>query len=82
MISKCCASSKPCHSAQLHAYEGGPDTSGSLQNETQSLAAKANATIDPRMEGLVRRLVATWQEWGFGQFNYFQVRDCVWATAD
>lgn len=52
----------------LHAYEGGPDTSGGKGAGVMTLA---RACVDPRMEDAVTSIVATWQAWTGGTFNYF-----------
>ena len=52
----------------LHAYEGGPDTSGGKGAGVMTLG---EACADPRMEDAVVRIVATWQSWGLGTFNFF-----------
>jgi len=52
----------------MHAYEGGPDTSG---GKGAGVMALAEACADARMEDAVTGIVATWQSWGLGTFNYF-----------
>jgi hypothetical protein len=54
----------------LHAYEGGPDTSGYKGAAVMS-AGKADA--DPRMAEVVYNVVQAWQSWhgGAATFNYF-----------
>jgi hypothetical protein len=52
----------------LHAYEGGPDTSGGT---AATLMALANASLDARMADVVTGIVANWQRWGNGMFNFF-----------
>ena len=54
----------------LHAYEGGPDTSGYKEN---GIMAAALANVDPRMADVVAGIVANWQSWTGGLFNYFQL---------
>jgi hypothetical protein len=48
------------------AYEGGPDTSG-----PNNIAAKAAASLDPRMETLVINYLDAWYANGGGLFNWF-----------
>jgi hypothetical protein len=59
------------YGVQFRCYESGPDTSG--PNDSGSLWAKANATIDPRMQDLVMRYERTLAEYGpaSGPANYF-----------
>lgn len=52
----------------MHAYEGGPDTSG---GKGAGVLTLGKACADPRMEDAVTSIVATWQSWGLGTFNYF-----------
>ena len=52
----------------LHAYEGGPDTSGGT---AASLRGLADANADPRMADVVVGIVRGWQAWGGGSFNFF-----------
>ena len=52
----------------VHAYEGGPDTSGGVGAGVMALAA---ANVDARMADAVVGIVATWQAWTAGTFNYF-----------
>lgn len=52
----------------LHAYEGGPDTSGGT---AATLMALANACKDSRMTAVVTGIVSNWQSWGAGMFNFF-----------
>jgi hypothetical protein len=54
----------------LHAYEGGPDTSG---YKGDGLVASAQANVDPRMADVVAGIVANWQSWTGGLFNFFQL---------
>ena len=42
----------------LHAYEGGPDTSG---GKGAALVPLGEANADPRMEGIVTSIIAMWQ---------------------
>jgi hypothetical protein len=53
----------------LHAYEGGPDTSGG--STPRAVMALANASLDDRMTDAVTGIVAAWQAWTGGTFNYF-----------
>ena len=55
------------------AYEGGSDTFG-----PGSLAAKADASADPRMEGLCRRYLQTWFDSGGGLFMWFHAGAGRW----
>lgn len=52
----------------LHAYEGGPDTSG---YKDAGLMAAAEACRDARMTDVVTGIVGAWQSWTSGTFNYF-----------
>ena len=52
----------------LHAYEGGPDTSGGTAASLQGLA---DANADPRMADVVFGIVQGWRAWGGGSFNFF-----------
>lgn len=52
----------------LHAYEGGPDTSGGTADTLMPLA---DANKDPRMTDVVVGIVRNWQSWGGGMFNFF-----------
>lgn len=55
---------------EVRAYEGGPDTSiGCVTAEC--LGAKANASTDPRMAGLMTRYLDVWASYGFGPLNIF-----------
>ena len=55
---------------EVRAYEGGPDTSvGNVS--PQALAAKANASTDPRIAGLMTRYLDVWSSYGFGPLNIF-----------
>lgn len=54
------------HGVALHAYEGGPDTSGA-----KNLMAFAQACVHPHMEDAVKGIVGAWQAWTGGTFNYF-----------
>jgi len=53
----------------LHAYEGGPDTSGGTPAAT--LMALANACKDSRMTAVVTGIASNRQSWGAGMFNFF-----------
>lgn len=53
----------------VHAYEGGPDTSGG--EGARAIMALANASLDARMADVVVGIVEAWQSWGFSTFNYF-----------
>jgi hypothetical protein len=53
----------------LHAYEGGPDTSGG--SGAGALRALAEANLDARMADVVAGIFSNWQSWGGGGFNYF-----------
>jgi hypothetical protein len=55
----------------LHAYEGGPDTSGGAGSG--ALLALANANKDARMADVVVNIISNWQSWGNGMFNYFDI---------
>ena len=55
----------------LHAYEGGPDTSGG--SGSGALMALANANKDPRMTDVVVNIFKNWQSWGGSMFNYFDI---------
>lgn len=55
---------------EFRAYEGGPATTG--PNYPVSLMAKANASIDPRMESIVTDHLNAWYSWGSTSvFNFF-----------
>ena len=51
-----------------YSYEGGPDTFGPT-----SIAAKKNASLDPRMKGLVNDYLDIWYQSGGSLFNWFTV---------
>lgn len=57
------------------AYEGGADTFG-----PGSLAAKAAASLDPRMERLCRRYLDAWYGLGGGLFMWFHAGAGRWDT--
>jgi hypothetical protein len=61
------------HDLPFLAYEGGSDTFG-----PGSLAAKARASLDPRMEGLCRRYLQTWFDTGGGLFMWFHAGAGRW----
>jgi len=61
------------HALPFLAYEGGPDTFG-----PGSLAAKARASLNPRMEGLCRRYLETWFDTGGGLFMWFHAGAGRW----
>jgi hypothetical protein len=48
------------------AYEGGPDTFG-----PNNIAAKRDASLDPRMQTLMERYLRIWYAKGGSQFNWF-----------
>jgi Legume lectin domain/PKD domain len=48
------------------AYEGGPDTGGS-----NNVAAKAAASLDPRMQQLVQQYLDAWYSAGGGLFEWY-----------
>lgn len=58
------------YSLELRGYEGGPATTG--PNIPEQLWAKANASVDPRMAGLVSRGHQIWQQWGGVSANHHQ----------
>jgi hypothetical protein len=62
------------HGLELLAYEGGVDTVEGI-NAGPPLWAKANASADPRVAGIVGALLAAWAEHGgmVGAFNWFSL---------
>jgi len=61
------------HALPFLAYEGGSDTFG-----PGSLAAKADASLDPRMEVLCRHYLETWFDSGGGLFMWFHAGAGRW----
>jgi PA14 domain len=51
---------------KLLAYEGGPDTFG-----PNNIAAKRDASLDPKMRELCVRYLNNWYKFGGGLFNWF-----------
>jgi len=51
---------------QMRGYEGGPDTFG-----PNGIDAKSQASLDPRMKGLVQSYLTNWYGHGFDPLNWF-----------
>ena len=49
---------------ELHAFAGGPDTSGPADSPAAALLAKAQALLDPRMQAISEAYVAAWAAHG------------------
>jgi hypothetical protein len=59
------------HGIEFRGYEGGPATTGPAY--PVALMAKANATVDPRMQGLLERLIVLWSgTYGLSTLNIHQ----------
>lgn len=61
-----CATLTRVHGMTLVAYEGGPDTFGS-----NSVAAKRDASLDPRIQAICIDYLKTWFGYTPGLFNWF-----------
>ena len=49
---------------ELHAFAGGPDTSGPADSPPAALLAKAQALLDPRMQAVSAAFIAAWAAHG------------------
>ncbi len=63
------------HGLPFIAYEGGSDTFG-----PGSLDSKKAANLDPRMEAVCRRYLASWYQMGGGLFMWFNAGAGNWDT--
>lgn len=61
-----CATMTRFHNLKFVAYEGGPDTFGD-----KSVAAKRDASLDPRMKTISAKYLKVWYGYGFDLFNWF-----------
>jgi hypothetical protein len=49
---------------ELHAFAGGPDTSGPADSPASALLAKAQALLDPRMQAVSEAFITAWASYG------------------